>query len=390
VAKFSFMTGKRWILGGLLLLLVLPALQGWLNMKFLRTSPLAGYSEPAPRPTFTWDSLRNNTYQPALERYLTEHIGLHDQLIRPRNQVAYSLFGQTRARQVVMGERGFLFEEAPILSYLGQDTVSKAEILSHVGQFRALQDTLARRGKLLVFVLAPGKAALYPEMLPAAYRNRRRVPSNYERYAPRMREAGLNVFDLAALFRQWKDTASYPLFPRGGIHWSGYGLTLAADTLFPYLEQRAHLDLPDFRRTGLEVSTQPRHPDADMTKALNLLWNPTDGPLGYPTVRFEPVRAGQRRPHLLVAGDSFVWSLIEQYPYLDSLFTPDSRFWYYNKEVVWRKYQDKVPGETVVANLDRKAEILRADIVLVLFTEHNLIYFDHGFSQGALEAFGKP
>ncbi|UOQ80828.1 hypothetical protein [Hymenobacter sp. 5414T-23] len=50
MANFSFLTGKRRVLGGLLLLLLLPAIQTWLNIKIFRTSPLAGYSEPAPRP----------------------------------------------------------------------------------------------------------------------------------------------------------------------------------------------------------------------------------------------------------------------------------------------------------------------------------------------------
>lgn len=388
MAKFSFLTGKQRVFGALLLLLLLPAIQTWLNIKIFRTSPLAGYAEPAPRPTLTWQSLRDNTYQPALERYLTEHIGFHDLLIRPRNQLAYSLFEQTRAHGVIMGQDKTLFEKDPILGYLGLDTVPSEEVRANVQRFRVVQDTLARRGKLLVFVIAPSKAAIYPELLPAPYHGQQPHRSNYDRYAASMREAGLNVLDFGALFRQWKDTSSYPLFARGGIHWSGYGLTLAADTLFPYLEQRAHLNLPDFRRTGLEVTTTPRHPDGDMTKALNLLWDPTSLPLGYPTVQFPPLRSGQRRPRLLVVGDSFVWNFIEQYPYLDSLFAPDSRFWYYNQVVVWRKQHDQLTGETNVAQLDRKAELLRFDIVLVLFNEHNLKVFDQGFSQDALRAFG--
>ena len=390
MARRPGVAGKRWLLAALLLVLVLPPVQGWLNMKIFRTPPLAGYQAAAPRPALRWDSVRAGTYQPALERYLTEHIGFHDRFIRPRNQLAYSLFGQVRVNDVLVGQNGVLFEEGPIRSAQGQNVVPPGERQRHVAQFRALQDTLARRGKLLVFVIAPSKAAFYPEFLPVEYQTGWHEASNAERYAPEMRAAGINLVDFGSRFRQWKDTAAYPLFPRGGIHWSLYGVTEAAKVLFPYLEQKGGFDLPDFRTTGLEVTTSTRYTDNDMTRAMNLLWEPTAFPMAYPTVIFAPPAPKQRRPRLLVVGDSFVWNLIEHYPYLDHLFDENSHFWYYNQQVQWRKHDGRLEGETDVSRLDRKAQLLTHDVVLVLFNEHNLLSFDSGFSEAALQAFAAP
>ena len=381
---------KRLALLGALALLFLPPIQTLLNMKIFRAGGLGGYAELAPKPTLTWAGLRDNTYQPALESYLADHLGFRHWFIRPRNQVAYSLFGEAKVQNVLLGKDGMLFEETPIQAYLGQDFVGENVVQANVAQFRALQDTLARRGKLLLFVIAPNKASFFPEYLPPKYRNLWVRPSNYEAYARQMRASGINLLDFSALFRQWKDTASYPLFTRVGIHWSGYGITRAADTLFRYIEQRGRLDLPDFQSADLEISSTPRYTDDDIARALNLVWTPGTGPLAYPNIVFQAPKPQQRQPRLLVVGDSFVYSFIEFYPYLDSLFAQDSHFWYYNQEVVWRKLGGKIQGETQVTRLNRRAELAKHDVVMVMFTEHNLAQFDQGFAADALQALSTP
>jgi hypothetical protein len=300
------------------------------------------------------------------------------------------LFGEAKVQNVLLGKDGMLFEESPIQAYLGQDFVGDSVVQVNVSQLRILQDTLAQRGKLLLFVIAPSKASFYPEYLPPKYRDQQVRTSNYEAYARQMRDSGINLLDFSALFRQWKDTASYPLFTRVGIHWSGYGTTLAADTLFRYIEQRGQLDLPDFYSAGLEVSTTPRYTDNDIARALNLVWTPGAGPLAYPNIVFQAPKPQQRQPRLLVVGDSFVYSFIEFYPYLDSLFAQESHFWYYNQEVVWRKLGGKIQGESQVALLDRRAELTAHDVFLVLFTEHNLAELDHNFAAEALQALRVP
>lgn len=381
---------KRLALFGALVLLFLPPVQALLNVKIFRSGGLGGYAELAAKPALTWQSLRDNTYQPALERYLSDHLGFRYWFIRPRNQIAYSIFGEARVQNVLLGKDGILFEESPIQAYLGQDFVGENVVQANVAQLRALQDTLARRGKLLVFAIAPSKARFFSEYLPPKYRNQWVRPSNYEAYAQQMQASGINLLDFSALLRLWKDTASYPLFTQTGIHWSGYATTLAADTLFRYLEQRGRFDLPDFQSAGLEVSTTPRYTDNDIVKAMNLLWNPGVERLAYPIVTFQLPRSSQHQPRLLVVGDSFVYNFIEFYPYLEHLFAPQSHFWYYNQEVVWPKPNGEVTGDTQVARLNKRAELAAHDVVLLLFTEYGLSSFDRGFTAEALRALTAP
>nr|WP_262907814.1 hypothetical protein [Hymenobacter sp. 15J16-1T3B] len=321
-------------------------------------------------------------------------MGLREQLIRPRNQLAYSLFGRSNNQQIIIGRDGALFEASTIAPALGQTPpVPPAELRQRVQQFRRLQDTLARRGKLLVLAVPPSKAGLYPELLPAAYRPAWQDSSNYQRYVAALQAAGVNFVDFVPLFRRWKAAAPYPLFPRGGTHWSGYGVVRAADTLFRYLDRRGRLGLRGFRVSGTAVSTTPRYTDSDIAKALNLLWDPAPWPLAYPTVAFAPLRPGQPRPRLLLVGDSFGWGFIEFYPFVPELFAPDSHFWYYNHEVEWTGATPNhhvAPEQYEVRGLDRRAQLAAHDVVLVLVNEANLGSFDLGFSADMLQALGAP
>ena len=373
----------KWLLLGLTLtVLALPVLQTQFDLVQPLSADLDGYAEPAPEPEFSWDSVLVNRYQPALERYAEEHLGFRETLIRLRNQLAYSLFDVAKANQVLVGRDEVLLDETAIRSYLGQDFKGRDSLLLNVRRFRTVQDTLARRGILLVFAIAPDKANFYPEHFPAYFRGLSRRESNYQAYAKEMRRQGVNLLDLAACFQQWKDTASYPLFPRGGIHWSGYGITLAADTLVRYLEQRGHLDLPDFRLDGADVTDEPQNTDNDVARTMNLLREPPAYRMAYPRLNFLPLRPGQEQPRLLVAGDSFNYSLFNFYPYYQKLSGDKFQFWYYSREVHYGTPVSR-PNESRVSQLDRKAELLAQRIILVMYTQHNMSTFDSGFSAEA-------
>ncbi len=376
---------KRALFGALVVLLVSPAIQS--RLKPIDIPELKGYFEPAPHPDLSWHSLLDNSYQPALERYVEDRIGFRAFLIRLRNQLGYSFFGLVRANNVLIGEDNVLFEEGGIKGFLGQDRRDDAEIRANVRKLKAVQDTLAGRGVLLVFAIAPDKANFYSNRIPKQFKNLPRTESNYTAYAKQMRAKGINMIDLAQLFRVWKDTCSYPLFPRGGIHWSGYGITLAADTLFRYIERRAKLDLPDFSVDGCELSDEARVTDDDVAQAMNLLWTPTPYRMAYPRVTFHKLRPDQRKPSLLLVGDSFGWGLINFYPYFPTLFENKFQYWYYNKQVQWGEPATGKPGNHDVAALDLRQEMLAHDVVLLLFDQHNLAAMDYGFAAAAYSIF---
>ena len=370
----SHSISKRALLVLLLLPLLLPAAQG--RLKFVRLEPLGGYmaADTTRHPVLSWRGLADNSYQPRLEHYVENRMGFREWFIRLRNQLAYTFLGVSRNTNVLVGRGKVLYEDKPVHSYLGDDFVGASQVARRVRRFKAMQDTLARRGVLLVFVAAPSKASFMPENIPAYYRRQQPKITNYQAFTTAMRGAGINLLDLSRAFRQWKDTASYPLFPRGGIHWSGYGIKLAGDTLLRYLEQKYHHDLRDFHLTKGEISNEAIGTDDDIARALNLMWRPAAYRMAYPGVEFAPLKPGQATPNLLLIGDSFCWSII--YPFINDTFDQKrTRFWYYGGEVAWP--EERPEGKSVPA-LDLKQQYLSRDIIVVLYTEYNLTALDGG------------
>lgn len=375
---------NRFLIGLLLILLILPAIQAGFSL--VKTKELGGYAERAPHPELDWSGLLDSSYQPALEKYVEDRISFREILICLRNQVAYSLFRVCKANNIIVGKDEVLFEEGYITSYLGQGLQGEDVIRMNVRKLKAVQDTLARRGILLVFAIVPDKANYFTEYHSERFRQQPRSQSNYIAYAQQMQQRYINLINIAQVFKQWKDTVSYPLFPRGGIHWSGYGITLAANMLFSYIEQRGQLDLPDFKAVGRTITNEPRATDNDIARSLNLPWAPAAFQMAYLVVKFKKPKPEQQKPNMLLVGDSFGWGLITFYPYLAKLFSEKTQFWYYNNQVQVGVRDDMPPGREEYL-LDRKAEMLAQKVILVLYNQRNLATFDNGFSAVAYNMF---
>ncbi len=376
---------KRLLLGVLLLLLVLPALQA--KFRFVAVRPLGGYEAPLTPPEFSREGLLDNTYQPAIEHYTEGHLGFREWLIRLRNQWCFSLLGKITEPTIGMGRNQQLYQFAAINAYLGRDFLGDEEIAFRVRRLRRLQDTLRAHGTQLLVVLAPGKARILPEFLPESYAQVLPThPSNHDVLARRLPEAGVAVLDASQLLLRWKDTVRYPLFPRTGTHWSGYAVSLLADTLFRRAEVMTGHDLPDFRRHGGTVSRhieELRFTDNDLGNILNLAHDIEPMPLYYPKVEFGPAQSKHRLDALII-GDSFAQSFYGFYPYYDRLLASRSRFWSYNLYTYW---PEKTPESRVIHELNLREQYAGRDIVIILGTEQNLPQMGFGFLDDAFDLY---
>ena len=372
---------KRLLLGLVLALLLVPVLQA--KFHFLEERRLSGAFEVAPRAEFNWNGLLDNSYQPALEHYLEDRMGFRAFLIQLHNQLRFSLFGVSSNTAVVIGRKGMVFQNAPVHTYLGQDSMGRSQARFRARRLRQVQQDLAARGIPLLFVMAPNKARQLPQLLPALLPRPTPGRSNYEVYTREMQRQGVALLNLTPLFTAWADTARYPLFPWSGTHWSAYGATLSADTILRRVEYLLHVPVPRLRPIGPPLVTTVANPiDGDLTASMNLMFPPTGPPAVYPQLGPAPPRPGEQRPNLLLVGDSFNWGLMFFSPFIQHAFAPESRFWYYNRTVyIPDTYEHKDPVNELVEKLNFRQQVESRQIVVILMTEHNLIFNEFSFTQ---------
>ena len=372
---------KRFMLGLLLVMLVVPAMQA--KFHFVEEAFLHGASPPSEHPEFSWAALRRNDYQPSLEKYLEDRLGLRSHLIRLRNQLSFSLFRSTHASGIAVGRGGILFEIFQAQSYTGHDRLAEAVVRSRVRRLRTVQRDLARRGVLLLFVMAPNKPRFQPEDLPTGLQAAPGTVANYDLYIREMRADTVAFLDMVPLFARWKKTLPYPLFARVGTHWSGYGATLAADTLLRRLAHMGNVRFPAVRTVGPPLIVRAvdslQGNDNDLAKPLNLLQNAANTPHAYRRLAFAPPQPGETRPPALFVGDSFTWGLIQFRPYLLHEFSDDTRLWYYGNNV---HLVDSLITYTgwQCQRLDLRKEVESRRFIVLVVTEHNLIKQEFGFT----------
>ena len=372
---------KRLLLGGLLALVLMPALQA--KFHFFDEKPLGGAYTLGAHPDPTWDALHDNTYQTGLERYLEDRLGLRPFLIRLRNQLAFSLFRVVHASGTEVGRNGILFETFQIQSYAGHDRLAEAVVRARVRRLRTVQRDLARRGVQLLFVLAPNKARFQPEDLPARWQVAPGTVTNYDLYLRALQADTVTMLNLVPLLAQWKKTAPYPLFARAGTHWSGYGAALAVDTLLRRLEQLGGVHFPTVRTLGkplvVRTTDSLQGNDNDLAKPLNLLQAVENTPHAYPQLAFETPQPGQTRPPALFVSDSFIWGFTQFNSYIPSLFSDDTRIWYYGNNV-YRPDKPFTPDGPQVRYLNYRQIIESRRFIVLMTTEHNLVKREFDFT----------
>lgn len=365
----------------LFLLLILPGLQG--KFRLVQEEALTG-SFKAPEDSamkeFAVNSWFNGSYQDENGKYLEQHLGFRNYLIRFYNQIRFTFFNQAHAEGVIVGQDDELFEEDYIREYIGQYYVGDSVWLQKAIKLKAVQDTLSRLGKLLVVIIEPDKASYYPELLPSKYCNTKKSVSNNQEFSKQLKAAQVNILDLNQYFISKKEKTTYPLFAQCGTHWSYYGSVLAADTTLRYIESLAKVDLPDIKVVRNEVPDVPRHPDYDIGLAMNLMYPIPQPKTANPILQFRR-GSGKTRPNALVVGDSFYFNWLNNHIPAETFSSCD--FWYYNKNII----RSDGSRSGVASSLDLRSEVMKRDIILIMVTGRFMHAFAWGFDEQLYDLF---
>jgi hypothetical protein len=360
------------------LVFLLPLLQK--AFKPFSPAPLKGYFEPSSRPEFTMAGFMTGEFQEKITPHLDRSIGLREWFVRLYNQLDFSVFSVSHARQVVVGKQDYLFEQSYIDAMLGRDFIGEDPIEARVGQIRRLQDLLWARNKtLLLVVFPPDKGSFYPEKIPGRYLEKPGTVTNYQSYKRRFEESKVNFIDFNAWFLKMKDTSRYVLYPKTGIHWSSYGAFLAFDSLTRYIGTKLNKPLVGISRDGIQLTSTTRGRDADMDDGLNLVWGISHPPMAYPSLIFHK-KPETFFPAALFIGDSFYFAWSEG-GYIAHTFS-NRDFWYYDHDVYTGSYN--TGKKTTILNL--QTELAHMQVVIFLQTNAGNGNVGYGFVDRLLNA----
>ena len=360
---------KRVLLVILMTTLSLPVIQRQFNL--IKEKPLQGSFHTVSanlRDSLTVVAWFNGNLQREADQDADGKLGFRNSLIRLHNQIDYSFFKKINAEGVVCGKKNELFEEDYIKAFLGDFFVGEKVWKDKARKLKAIQDTLSKLNKDLVVIFEPGKGTVYSDRFPENYKGKLKDVSNNDVFLSELKLNNVHVLDLNAYFVQLREKDPNRIFPRGGTHWSYYGAARAADTSLRYLKQLTNRQIPLFTIPKVVRCEEPRHPDADIWLAMNMIQSaPTDN-LVSPVIKFET----EVKPDtdVLVVGDSFYFNWLS-----DSIMFKAFRncdFWYYNKHN-WSREGAEV---AVVSDLNWQQEIMKRDLIIIMITER----FHHNFA----------
>ena len=323
---------------------------------------------------FSWATWFAEDYQKQQEKYVNQKFGFRSTFVRINNQIAFSLYGKAKANGVIIGKKNYLYEEAYIRAYFGNDFIGKEKIDEKISKIKAIQDVLKKKNKDLIIIFAAGKGSFYPEYIPDSFITEKTI-TNYDYYLQRVKEENINHIDFNLWFREMKDTSTYLLYPKTGIHWSKYGMVLVADSLIKYIEDMRQIDMPDFYWLDIELAhDNPNTTDRDIEKGMNLLFRMPIKLMAYPKV-IEFDEKNKTKPKVSVFADSYYWGLYNMG--LSSKAFDNGQFWFYNKNV----YTPNAKNKTKVSDINYKEAISNQDVIILMATDATL----HKFAFGAID-----
>ncbi len=351
--------------------LSLPLIQQ--NTGFIMVAPLHKAGVPPEYPAFSLKTWIDGSFQKGTGQAIEQRIGFRPFLIRLKNQIEFSFFRKANARGVVVGKKRYLYEEDYLRAHRGGDYPGDWYWKEKFRRAGLVKDTLSRLGVNLAVVIEPSKATYFHEYIP---NHLKPVSSdkqtNYSRILEGCRGEQIALLDLNSHFQRIKDEVSFPLFPKGGIHWSFYGMLTAMDTLLPLVEEWTNMKVPDLIIGSLEPSRKLKGTDGDLAKLMNVIVLPGHPPMTYPQVSYSQV-ADSLKPRVLAISDSFYFNILNA-GICDSIYA-NTAFWYYNVEIFpesWAALKD-------TSMINFRAEVESMDLVMVMITERFFYKFAWAF-----------
>ncbi|MBC7412533.1 MAG: hypothetical protein H7331_08795 [Bacteroidia bacterium] len=308
----------------------------------------------------------DESFQKNKEKYLNQEFGFRNTLVRLNNELYYRIFCIAKAKGVIMGKEGYLFEETYINDYYGINFIGQKKIDENVARLTKIDSVFKTLNKTLLIVFAPGKASFYPEYIPDNYK-RVGKETNYKGYRKSVQQSGINFIDFNEYLLANKGKTSYEQYPKTGIHWSDYAAIIALDSINKKLASiRNYKPVQIYWTEIVDNKDSVSTVDSDIENGMNLIFNINKPRMSYPVLKYE--ERNKQKPTVLNIGDSFYANVFDK-DIPQKLFT-NAGFAFFS--------QIKSPflqGTQDVGNINLKEFIDKHDVIILMCTEGTIVNF---------------
>ena len=365
----------------LMVFLFVPTIQEWTGIFPVKL--LKGAIEPTPKPELTFDNYRSNTYQTQIEKYVSEHFGLREPVIRIYNQYLWSAYNKTYCHFIVPGKKGYLYYALAVNEHYGTELTkfypsndkAMAEADKELRMMNKLRFVLKDYGIEFLAFIAPDKPEVYPEYLPQRDADTTTIHlADY--FSRRMEETGFPFINMTDWFVSMRDTVSVPLFPKTDSHWR-YSAIYGYDSLFRFMNTLDGEAKFPALHIGPPIAYESEELEGD-EETLNLLFRIHRDKTKYKSDITVEADTTHRKPKVLFVGDSFIWSMGEFMPARQIM--TDWEVWFYNNTSVTASTN----RSESVKDIDRLSRILNVDYVVFYSAGHQWREATYGFTKDAL------
>jgi alginate O-acetyltransferase complex protein AlgJ len=324
---------------------------------------------PPPGRPRSWAQLR--AFPGAASRYFEDHFGLRARLVRWQALLRLRVLGVSASPDVIVGREGWMFYagDGAAEDIASAVPFTRAELEAWRTTLEHTQNWMAAHGIAYVFVLAPDKHEVYPELLPPSVR-RVGAETRSDALVRYLRDVStVPVLDLRGPLSAAKGRER--IYHRTDTHWNDRGAFAASQALLRMLAPR--LTTPAQGR-GAFAARAVVVPGLDLARMLGIADSVTEVDLRL--VPREPARAriveparpdarlmdarlvteqdAPGRPRAVVFRDSFGSALI---PFLSEEFSRAVYLWQYNvdPDVVLAERPDVVIQEWVGRRLSTQS-----------------------------------
>ncbi len=346
---------------------------------------LGGEDPYSAKPVFWWSQWFNKSFQKAQENHVKNENPLRPFAVILKTQLDYSLFDDLPHANILSGKDGYLYTKTGCEAHVGKTYNGGEAIAAISDKLHYIIRYYADRNIPFLILMPPAKPTIIPEYMPDFYQNYPIDSTNRMGFRHAFEQRGIPFMDFEYL-KDLRDTCTYPLYSKGGLHWSYYTMAMVTDTILGHWNTVLDHAMPLLHwRDSIVWTSDLRGPDKELVVGANFYKDPTLAAMPYPQMRYITDSLHQK-PRALVVGDSY-YKLMYDYGIPDGIFAEGSTFWYYNREI--HPPMRKDGQQLSLDQLDFLAEIESRDLVMLVVYEANLDRFAFNFIEKVYELLQK-